>query len=211
MHLGNSWRAVGRVTAAVMLGAATRFATPRSHEPAERYATDIQMYDDGPRNVFVDYPTGYADLPALTSAADLIVKGRVVRFSPADEHATLVTLTVDRTFKGETRDNVGILYPAGKGESIAGDPPFTRDVTYVVFLRRSAAATYDVLGGAAGRFVSEHGEISALSVVYGDSGIFDTGIRHVPVDRIGWLLGNADMGPGGTAVMPGEESRLRNE
>lgn len=203
MHVHEAWHATGRFAAALMLGAATRMALPGREGPRAGHARDIYLYHVREPNVFVDYAVGYPSLRALESAADLIITGRLTESRESGQHSTILTIEVGHAFKGDASDEITIYYPAGADDVLSGDPAFQHDMTYLLFLERAPdGLTYSVLEGPAGRFVVDGARFSALSVVYGDNHILDTGLAGIPVGRVGWDLGQPATRPGQLAVMP---------
>ena len=99
------------------------------------------------------------DLPALVSASDSIVQGRVESVESRWENNlayTYTSVTVDEPLKGERRRAVLIRQLGGKIGSlhmtVAGTPQFKQGDRVIVFLKRRADGTFDVVGLNQGKY-----------------------------------------------------------
>ena len=95
------------------------------------------------------------DLEQLVQEADLIVQGHVQSvYCQWDEARRLVftyiSILVDEPFKGERRESVLIRQVGGTvgtiQMSVAGVPQFKSGETAIVFLKRQAGGTFQVVG-----------------------------------------------------------------
>lgn len=216
--LRNIWPAALRMAAAFALTASTRAAAVRKDEdPAALYAVAVRNYEEARPSVFVDYVRGYDSFGDLARDADAVATGHVDAAATAPLNLrgpafdTSYAFDVGRVFAfkpaGGIGDRIVIRQPGGSDADgirriAADDPPFEAGVTYLVFLRRGPDGRYGVLGGAAGRLLVVEGRASALSVVYRDDRIVDTGAAGVSVDLLMAWLGLAGAGVGPQAVLP---------
>lgn len=101
------------------------------------------------------------DVERLTTAADQIVVGKVVRVqsrwtSDRKLIVTEVEVVVAERFKGSPTDTVTILQPGGVvegiGQKVAGMPRFRRGDEVVVFLEDQGGQRFAVTGMAQGKF-----------------------------------------------------------
>jgi hypothetical protein len=100
----------------------------------------------------------------LISEADLIVRGRVEKIKnqqAADGRSvtTVVTVSVDRQFKGPQVSSVDIEQPGGSiGEmvqAVPGSPEFSSGEDVVLFLKRQRGGTFKIVGGKQGKFTAK--------------------------------------------------------
>jgi hypothetical protein len=100
----------------------------------------------------------------LISEADLIVRGRVEKIKnqqAADGRSatTVVTVSVDRQFKGPDVSSVDIEQPGGSiGEmvqAVPGSPEFSSGEDVVLFLKRQRGGTFKIVGGKQGKFTAK--------------------------------------------------------
>jgi hypothetical protein len=103
-------------------------------------------------------------LDRLISEADLIVRGRVEKIKhqqAADGRSvtTVVTVSVDRQFKGPHVSSVDIEQPGGSiGEmvqAVPGSPEFSSGEDVVLFLKRQRGGTFKIVGGKQGKFTAK--------------------------------------------------------
>lgn len=198
--LRGHWSGAVRVAAAFAVGAAARAAVLKDDEqPSALYAGAVQAYEATTPNVVVDYPMGYDNLDDLARDADAIVVAHLKRLDQAvatGSYETVFAFDVERSITGEppAGGDVAVGYPGGtladgRPAHVSGDPPFEPGMSYLLFLREGGGERYHVLAGPAGRLVVLGGRLYALSVVYQDGQIFDTGISGVSLDRVAGGLG----------------------
>jgi hypothetical protein len=100
----------------------------------------------------------------LISEADLIARGRVEKLEnqqAADGRSvtTVVTVSVDRQFKGPKVSSVTIEQPGGSmgdiAQGVPGLPEFSSGEDVVLFLKRQRGGTFKVVGGKQGKFTTK--------------------------------------------------------
>jgi hypothetical protein len=100
----------------------------------------------------------------LISEADLIARGRVEKLEnqqAADGRSvtTVVTVSVDRQFKGPKVSSVTIEQPGGSmgdiAQGVPGLPEFSSGEDVVLFLKRQRGGTFKVVGGKQGKFTAK--------------------------------------------------------
>jgi hypothetical protein len=100
----------------------------------------------------------------LISEADLIARGRVEKLEnqqAADGRSvtTVVTVSVDRQFKGPKVSSVTIEQPGGSmgdiAQGVPGLPEFSSGEDVVLFLKRQRGGTFKVVGGKQGKFIAK--------------------------------------------------------
>ena len=147
-----------------------------------------------PETVFISASSvvNYTSLDALMRASDLIVVGKVtnanseIETHPADPRAQLVTtyFTIEiesHLYGDQSAETLGIRQMGGSArdvrQELEGDPLFEVGDTYLLFMRRDPESPrFVVLGGADGRFVVNGDRALALSEVYPDRDIKDSGL-----------------------------------
>ena len=100
----------------------------------------------------------------LIGEADLIVRGRVdeIKSRQASDRrsmTTVVTITIERQFKGPKVSSVTIEQPGGTlGDvslSVPGLAEFTSGEDVILFLKRKRGDTLDIVGGKQGKFTAK--------------------------------------------------------
>ena len=103
-------------------------------------------------------------LDRLVGEADLIVRGRVdeVKSRRASDRrimTTVVTITIERQFKGPKVSSVTIEQPGGSlGDvtlGVPGLPEFTTDEDVILFLKRQRGGAFKIVGGNQGKFTAK--------------------------------------------------------
>lgn len=103
-------------------------------------------------------------LDRLIGEADLIVRGRVDeiksrRASDRRTVATVVTITIERQFKGPKVSSVTIEQPGGSlGDvtlGVPGLPEFTSGEDVILFLKRQRGGAFNIVGGNQGKFTAK--------------------------------------------------------
>jgi hypothetical protein len=100
----------------------------------------------------------------LIAEADLIVRGRVEepKIQPAADRrpiSTVVTVSVERQFKGPKLSSVTIEQPGGSmgdiAQGVPGLPKFSSGEDVVLFLKRQRGGTFKIVGGKQGKFIAK--------------------------------------------------------
>ncbi|HEY2920172.1 MAG TPA: hypothetical protein VGK77_14395 [Candidatus Binatia bacterium] len=100
----------------------------------------------------------------LIGEADLIVRGRVEELKiqqAADRRSmtTVVTVSIERQFKGPKVSSVTIEQPGGPmgdiAQGVPGLPEFSSGEDVVLFLKRQRGSTFKIVGGKQGKFTAK--------------------------------------------------------
>jgi len=103
-------------------------------------------------------------LDRLIGEADLIVRGRVdeIKSRRASDRrimTTVVTITIERHFKGPKVSSVTIEQPGGSlGDvtlGVPGLPEFTTGEDVILFLKRQRGGAFNIVGGNQGKFTAK--------------------------------------------------------
>jgi hypothetical protein len=100
----------------------------------------------------------------LIGEAELIVRGRVeeLKIQPAADRrsmTTIVTVSIERQFKGPKVSSVTIEQPGGSmgdiAQGVPGLPEFSSGEDVVLFLKRQLRGTFKMVGGKQGKFTAK--------------------------------------------------------
>jgi hypothetical protein len=100
----------------------------------------------------------------LIGEADFIVLGRVEELKSQQGRdrrsvSTVVTVSIDRQFKGPKLSSVTIEQPGGSmgdiAQGIPGLPEFSSGEDVVLFLKRQRGGTFKIVGGKQGKFTAK--------------------------------------------------------
>ncbi|HEV8720211.1 MAG TPA: hypothetical protein VGW77_06180 [Candidatus Binatia bacterium] len=100
----------------------------------------------------------------LIGEADLIIKGRVEELktrqvSDRRSMTTIVTVSIERQFKGPKVSSVTIEQPGGSvgdiAQGVPGLPEFSSGEEVIVFLKRQRGGAFNILGGKQGKFTAK--------------------------------------------------------
>jgi hypothetical protein len=100
----------------------------------------------------------------LIGEADLIVRGRVeeLKSQQATDRrsmTTVITVSIERQFKGPKVSSVTIEQPGGSmgeiAQSVPGLPEFSSGEDVVLFLKRQRGGTFKIVGGKQGKFTAK--------------------------------------------------------
>ncbi|HYT53920.1 MAG TPA: hypothetical protein VEQ38_04335 [Verrucomicrobiae bacterium] len=100
----------------------------------------------------------------LIGEADLIIKGRVEELktrqvSDRRSMTTIVTVSIERQFKGPKVSSVTIEQPGGSlGDvtlGVPGLPEFTYGEDVILFLKRPRGGAFNIVGGKQGKFTAK--------------------------------------------------------
>lgn len=100
----------------------------------------------------------------LIGDADFIVRGRVeeLKIQPAADRrsiTTIVTVSIERQFKGPKVSSVTIEQPGGSmgdiAQGVPGLPEFSSGEDVVLFLKRQLRGTFKIVGGKQGKFTAK--------------------------------------------------------
>ena len=100
----------------------------------------------------------------LIAEADLIVLGRVEELKSQQARdrrsmTTVVTVSIERQFKGPKVSSVTIEQPGGSmgdiAQGVPGLPEFSSGEDVVLFLKRQRGGTFKVVGGKQGKFTAK--------------------------------------------------------
>src|SRR5919106_3062364 len=117
-------------------------------------------------------PAGFVDASTvqklsfdrLIGEADLIVRGRVeeVKSQQAPDRGsmtTIVTVSIEKQFKGPRLSSVTIEQPGGSmgdiAQGVPGLPEFSSGEDVVLFLKRQRGGTFKIVGGKQGKFTAK--------------------------------------------------------
>jgi hypothetical protein len=96
----------------------------------------------------------------LIRDADVIVRGRVEKLKSQQAAGgaitTVVTVAVEKQFKGSQVSLINIEQPGGSmgdiAQGVPGSPEFSSDEEVLLFLKRKRRGTFEVVGGKQGKF-----------------------------------------------------------
>jgi hypothetical protein len=100
----------------------------------------------------------------LIAEADLIVRGRVeeLKSQQAPDRrsvTTVITVSIERQFKGPEVSAVTIEQPGGSmgdiAQGVPGLPEFSSGEDVVLFLKRQRGGTFKIVGGKQGKFTAK--------------------------------------------------------
>jgi hypothetical protein len=100
----------------------------------------------------------------LIGEADLIIKGRVEELktrqvSDRRSMTTIVTVSIERQFKGPKVSSVTIEQPGGAvgdiAQGVPGLPEFSPGENVILFLKRQRGGAFNVVGGKQGKFTAK--------------------------------------------------------
>jgi hypothetical protein len=100
----------------------------------------------------------------LIEEADLIIKGRVEELktrqvSDRRSMTTIVTVSIERQFKGPKMSLVSIEQPGGSAgdivQSVSGLPEFSSGEDVILFLKRQRGGAFNIVGGKQGKFTAK--------------------------------------------------------
>jgi hypothetical protein len=100
----------------------------------------------------------------LIGEADLIIKGRVEELkarqvSDRRSMITIVTVSIERQFKGPQVSSVTIEQPGGSlgdiAQGVPGLPEFSSGEEVIVFLKRQRGGAFNIVGGKQGKFTAK--------------------------------------------------------
>jgi hypothetical protein len=100
----------------------------------------------------------------LIGEADFIVRGRVEEMKlqqAADRRSmtTVITVSVERQFKGPKLSSVTIEQPGGSMgdivQGVPGLPEFSSGEDVILFLKRQRGGTFKIVGGKQGKFTAK--------------------------------------------------------
>ena len=103
-------------------------------------------------------------LDRLIGEADLIIKGRVEELktrqvSDRRSMITIVTVSIERQFKGPQVSSVTIEQPGGSlgdiAQGVPGLPEFSSGEEVIVFLKRQPGGAFNIVGGKQGKFTAK--------------------------------------------------------
>ena len=143
-------------------------------------------------------PQEYETIPELSSAADLVIVGRVTAFTTLHENPrpqiavlrTVYQVEVREVIRGVVDDStVSVTQTGGKDgrmtQEVSDDPLFSLEGEYVLFLKYSPETQrYYTTGGHQGRLVVEGGQVSSLSTQYPSRNIDDLAIHGMTLDDV---------------------------
>jgi hypothetical protein len=100
----------------------------------------------------------------LIEEADLIIKGRVEELktrqvSDRRSMITIITVSIERQFKGPQVSSVTIEQPGGSlgdiAQGVPGLPEFSSGEEVIVFLKRQRGGAFNIVGGKQGKFTAK--------------------------------------------------------
>jgi len=100
----------------------------------------------------------------LIGEADLIIKGRVEELktrqvSDRRSMITIITVSIERQFKGPQVSSVTIEQPGGSlgdiAQGVPGLPEFSSGEEVIVFLKRQRGGAFNIVGGKQGKFTAK--------------------------------------------------------
>jgi hypothetical protein len=100
----------------------------------------------------------------LIGEADLIIKGRVEdlktrQLSDRRSITTIVTVSIERQFKGAKVSSVTIEQPGGSvgdiAQGVPGLPEFSSGEDVILFLKRQRGGAFEIVGGKQGKFTAK--------------------------------------------------------
>ena len=98
----------------------------------------------------------------LIAEADVIARGRVDELKSRQDSdrrsfTTVVTVSVERQFKGPKISSLAIEQPGGSigdlAQGVPGLPEFSSGESVIIFLKRQRRDVYRVVGGKQGKFI----------------------------------------------------------
>jgi hypothetical protein len=100
----------------------------------------------------------------LIREADFIVRGRVEKLksqqgASGGSVTTVITVSVEKQFKGSHVSSINIEQPGGSmgdmAQGVPGSPEFSPDEDVFLFLKRKRRGTFEVVGGKQGKFIAK--------------------------------------------------------
>jgi hypothetical protein len=99
----------------------------------------------------------------LIREADVIVRGRVENVkshqAAGGSVTTIVTVAVEKQFKGSQVSSLNIEQPGGSmgdvAQAVPGSPEFSSGEDVFLFLKRKGRNTFEVVGGKQGKFTAK--------------------------------------------------------
>jgi hypothetical protein len=110
----------------------------------------------------------------LIGEADLIIKGRVEELktrqaSDRRSITTIVTVSIERQYKGAKVSSVTIEQPGGSvgdiAQGVPGLPEFSSGEDVILFLKRQREGAFNIVGGKQGKFTAKTQPGSSEKVV----------------------------------------------
>jgi hypothetical protein len=97
----------------------------------------------------------------LIREADVIVRGRIEKLKSQEAAGggaitTVVTVSVEKQFKGAQVSSINIKQPGGSigdiAQGVPGSPEFSSDEDVFLFLKRKGRGTFEIVGEKQGKF-----------------------------------------------------------